>query len=229
MYCRGPFRSTGFKYRTRCKSVSSDWLPESENTTPACYTIHNVLLSFPPMLDKDLAPLNTRDLITIFFCSPRSIKAYRSADLSNFKYFWSIQLLFEWLGSVFMLRALRLCCKTQRVVRRARLVGWETIKSLLWHGDSRYDVIWLVINQQTTAQVLTPKYSIICCWIDLCFYNKPISVLVLKINLSWSQHAISRNPPPTNLLRIWEICRHWGNNESIFFSIPHHRFFRTFV
>lgn len=123
-----------------------------------------------------------------------------------------------------MLRALRLCCKTQRVVRRARLVGWETIRSLLWHGDSRYDVIWLVINQQTTAQVLTPKYSIICCWIDLCFYNKPISVLVLKINLSWTQHAISRNPPPTNLLRIWEICRHWGNNESIFFSIPHHRF-----
>lgn len=77
VYCHGPFRSTGFKYRTRCKSVSSDWLPESENTTPACYTIHNVLLSFPPRLDKDLAPLNTRDLITIFFCSPRSIKAYR--------------------------------------------------------------------------------------------------------------------------------------------------------
>lgn len=137
--------------------------------------------------------------------------------------------MFEWLGSVFMLRALRLSCKTQRVVRRARLVGWETIKSLLWHGDSRYDVIWLVINQQTTAQVLTPKYSIICCWIARCFYNKPISVLVLKINLSWSQHAISRNPPPTNLLRIWEICRPWGNNESIFFFIPHHRFFRTFV
>lgn len=102
--------------------------------------------------------------------------------------------MFEWLGSVFMLRALRLCCKTQRVVRRARLVGWETIRSLLWHGDSRYDVIWLVINQQTTAQVLTPKYSIICCWIARCFYNKPISVLVLKINLSWSQPAISRNP-----------------------------------